>query len=241
MAALWTLCLILALSQSASPSQQSTMETKTDAQPGLSKWEDAAETRYKSLIAKNGSGSDIALRTKLLQMGEQDQRVREPMMTLPQNRWTPDMQKEQARTDEELTVKLKTIVSENGWPTLSMVGVKTSEDAMLILIHTSDHAWQSAMIPRLEKFADNDEIVGSGLAVVIDKKLVAAGVKQRFGTQFKFEDGEMAMYAVEDPAQLDDLRAKWLLPPVDVYKQMMSQIYPKLKMTNKVVTPELSA
>ena len=237
MAALWTLCLILTLPQSASPSEQS-IETKTDAQHRLSKWEEAAEARYKSLIAKNGNGSDITLRTKLLQMGEQDQRVRQFMMTLPQDRWTPDMQKELARTDEELTAKLKTIVSENGWPTMSMVGVKASEDAMLILIHTSDHAWQSAMIPRLERLADNDEIVGSGLAVVIDKGLVAAGVKQRFGTQFKFEDGEMAMYAVEDPAQLDDLRAKWLLPPVDVYKQMMLQIYPKLKMTNKVVSPE---
>ena len=66
-------------------------------------------------------------------------------------------------------------------------------------------------------------------------------MKQRFGTQFKFADGEMAMYAVEDPAQLDVLRAKWLLPPEDVYKEMMSQIYSKLKMTNKVVSPEPSA
>ncbi len=151
------------------------------------------------------------------------------------------MQKEQVRADEELTAKLKTIVSDNGWPTMSMVGVKASEYAMLILIHTSDHAWQRAMIPRLERLADNDQIVGSGLAVVIDKELVAAGVKQRFGTQFKFADGEMAMYAVEDPAHLDDLRAKWLLPPEDVYKEMMSQIYSKLKMTNKVVSPEPSA
>ncbi len=151
------------------------------------------------------------------------------------------MQKQQVRTDGELTAKLKIIVSEKGWPTISMVGGKASEGAMLILIHTSDHAWQRAMIPRLERLADSDQIVGSGLAVVIDKELVAAGAKQRFGTQFKFADGEMAMYAVEDPAQLDALRAKWLLPPEDVYKLMMSQIYPKLKMTSKVVSPGSSA
>ena len=60
---------------------------------------------------------------------------------------------------------------------ISMVGLKASEDAMMILIHTSDHA----------------------------------------------------MYAVEDPPQLDDLRAKWLLPPEYVYKQKMSQTYSKLK------------
>jgi hypothetical protein len=62
MAALWTLCLILTLPQSASPSEQS-IETKTDAQHRLSKWEEAAEARYKYLIAKNGNGSDITLRT----------------------------------------------------------------------------------------------------------------------------------------------------------------------------------
>jgi hypothetical protein len=40
------------------------------------------------------------------------------MMTLP-----PDMQKDLARTDEELTAKLKAIVSKNGWPTIPVVGI----------------------------------------------------------------------------------------------------------------------
>jgi hypothetical protein len=70
-----TLCLLLALCRIASPAAQA-IETKTDSQHRLSKWEEAAEARYQSLIAKNGTGRDIALRTKLLQMGEQDQRVR---------------------------------------------------------------------------------------------------------------------------------------------------------------------
>ena len=85
------------------------------------------------------------------------------------------MQEEQARTDEQLTAQLKRIDSESGWPTIALVGAKASEDAMLILIHTSDHAWQRTVIPRLEKLADNEQIVGSGLAVVIDKERVAAG------------------------------------------------------------------
>jgi hypothetical protein len=233
-----TFCVLIAVCGNAFLAQQSTMDTNADAQRELLKWEEVAEARYNALIAKNGNGRDKALRAELLQMGDEDQRVRQPLMTLPQNQWNPDMQKAQVQEDEDLTARLKKIVLTSGWPTISMVGIKASEDAMLILIHTSDHAWQRAMIPQLERLVKNDEIVGSGLAVLIDKELVAAGAKQRFGSQFKFADGEMALYAVEDPADLDALRGKWLLPPEEVYKQMMSQIYSKLKMTNKVVSPE---
>jgi hypothetical protein len=63
---------------------------------------------------------------------------------------------------------------------------------------------------------------------------VAEGKLQRYGSQFKFINGGMAMYAVEDQATLDQRRAKALLPPMDVYKEQLSQIY-HLKATDDVV------
>ena len=42
------------------------------------------------------------------------------------------------------------------------------------------------------------------------------------------------MYAVEDPSGLDQRRAKALLPPMEVYKEQLSQIY-HLKATDDVV------
>jgi hypothetical protein len=72
------------------------------------------------------------------------------------------------------------------------------------------------------------------LAMVIDKELVAEGKLQRYGSQFRLINGEIAMYAVEDPANLDKRRARALLPPMDVYKNQMEQIY-HLKVADTVV------
>ena len=85
---------------------------------------------------------------------------------------------------------------------------------MLILTHTSDHAWQRQLLPQLQELADANKIDLSPLALVIDKELVAEGKLQRYGSQFKFFNGEIAMYAVENPATLDQRRAKALLPPM---------------------------
>jgi hypothetical protein len=86
----------------------------------------------------------------------------------------------------------------------------------------------------LEQSAEADKIDASTLALVVDKQLIADGKLQRYGSQFKFINGKMAMYAVEDPAHLDDRRAKALLPPLNVYKQMLAQIY-QLQATDDVV------
>ena len=138
---------------------------------------------------------------------------------------TTKMMQELPQTDARLTLELQQVVKENGWPTIALVGIDASNGAMLVLTHTSDHAWQRQLLPQLETLADADKIDGSGLALVVDKELVAEGKLQRYGSQFKFVNNSMAMYAVEDPSDLDQRRAKILLPPMDIYKQMMAQIY----------------
>ena len=47
-------------------------------------------------------------------------------------------------------------------------------------------------------------------------------------------NGAMAMFAVEDPGGLDQRRAKALLPPMAVYREMLSEMY-HLKTTDDVV------
>ena len=77
---------------------------------------------------------------------------------------------------------------------------------------------------------------GRALALVIDKELVAEGKLQRYGSQFKMMDGAgMAMFGVEDPGTLDARRAKVFLPPMDVYKQLLSEMY-HVKTTDKIVS-----
>lgn len=193
------------------------------------------DRRHEELIQRNGPGTDAALRDLLLAMRDRDQSARGMQHGAPKNKEKLEMATNLAEVDAGLTAELKEIVVKNGWPTIALVGIEASNGAMLILTHTADHAWQLSLLPQLETLADDGKIDGSGLALVIDKELVSEGKLQRYGSQFKFVDGAMAMYGVEDPGTLDARRAKVFLPPMDVYKQMLSEMY-HLRATDKIVS-----
>jgi hypothetical protein len=199
-----------------------------------SSWEMAAKDRREELIRVNGPGTDVALRDQLLKMGEDDQAARGFSHGKQTSAVTQDMIHQLPAISTRLTLELKEIVKEKGWPTIALVGIDASNAAMLILTHTSDHAWQRQLLPQLQELADANKIDLSPLALVTDKELVAEGKLQRYGSQFKFFNGEIAMYAVENPATLDQRRAKALLPPMDVYRDTMTQIY-HLKVSDTVV------
>jgi hypothetical protein len=195
-------------------------------------WKKDIEQRRNALVAKNGSGTDAALRDELMTMKQQDQNARgidygqankdKPAGTM-------------AEVDARLTDELKAIVAKSGWPTIALVGLEASNAAMLVLTHTRDHAWQQSMLPQLEQLADTGKIDGSQLAFVIDRELVGEGQLQRYGTQFKsMDDGTIAMFGVEDPAGLDARRARVFLSPIEDYKQELERMY-HLKASNKVV------
>lgn len=200
-----------------------------------SSWQAAIKARRQQLIEQNGPGTDAALRSQLLVMRDKDQAVRGFAVGKQGSGMTPDMLAKLPSTDAELTSELKQIVDQKGWPTISLVGIEASNAAMLVLTHSADHTWQAKLLPQLEQLADASRIDASHLALVIDKELISEGKLQRYGTQFKFVNGEMAMYGVEDPGGLDHLRARAMLPPMDVYKQTLSQIY-HLKAGNAIVS-----
>jgi hypothetical protein len=183
-----------------------------------------------------GTGTDSALREKLHAMFVRDQDARSFMTTLPLAEWTDSLAKQQQDTDAALTLQLKEIVATRGWPTFRMVGVDGSGQAMLILNHSADHAWQSKMLPQLEKLAENGEIDGSDFAMFVDKTLISAGKPQRYGMSFKFVDGKMQMYAVEDPDHLAERRERAMLPPLAIYKHMLAELY-HLKETDEITQP----
>ncbi|HXC94181.1 MAG TPA: DUF6624 domain-containing protein [Edaphobacter sp.] len=197
-------------------------------------WEIALQARHNELIQKNGAGTDTALRDQLLRMGAEDQAARGFEHGKQVSGMTKEMLQKLAPTDIRLTGELQQIVQKNGWPTIALVGIDASNAAMLVLTHTADHEWQRQLLPQLQSLADADKIDGSSLALVVDKELVAEGKMQRYGSQFKFINGAMAMFAVEDPGGLDQRRAKALLPPLAIYKQMLSDMY-HLKTTDDVV------
>ena len=199
-------------------------------------WEKMAEVRHDELVKQWGAGTDPALREKLAEMYRRDQEARKFMMTLPQAQWTVAMGQQQRDEDAALTSQLKEIVASRGWPTFRLIGVNGSGQAMLILNHSADHAWQSTMLPQLEKLAQKGEIDGSDLAMFVDKTLISAGKPQRYGMTFNFVDGKMQMYAVEDPEHLAERRERAMLPPLPIYKHLLAMMY-HLRETDEIAQP----
>jgi hypothetical protein len=225
--------LVLMLVSGLSPSPAPMMQ-QAPASTTQSNWEADLKRRRDALVARNGPGTDAALRDQLLAMADQDQAARgfhHDAGTDPKQ-----IAVNLAEVDQQLTEQMKAIVAKRGWPTIGLVGIKASNAAMLVLTHTADHAWQGAMLAELEGLADAGKIDGSALALVIDKELVARGQLQRYGSQFKLVNGEMAMFAVEDPAGLDRRRADALLPPMDVYRKVLMDLY-HFKISNQIVAP----
>jgi hypothetical protein len=208
------------------------------AQAAPGDWKAAIDKRRAALIAANGPGTDASLKAGLLDMKARDQEAR-GIGPGAKNKDKVEIASNLAEIDAALTAQLKKIVAERGWPTIALVGYDASNAAMLILTHTPDHAWQVSLLPQLEALADANKIDPSTLATVIDKELVNEGKLQRYGTQFKYVDGAIAMYGVEDPGGLDRERAEVMLPPLDVYKQQLGAMY-HLKVTNQIVMAHAS-
>ena len=180
------------------------------------------EARVERIVAKHGAGTNVALKRQLLQMVKRDQSVRRPEYFQSSGE---KHVKEQQRVDAELTAELKRIVAEYGWPTIRLVGMEASEGAALVLTHSPDHNFQRSMVPRLQQLADDEEILGSSMATIIDKILVSEGKPQRFGTQFQWSRGTAEMFPVEDLERLEERRAKYLLPPLAEYKKALGKLY----------------
>jgi len=153
-------------------------------------WEVHAEANAQRMIAKNGTGRDLQLKSELLM-------IRNTLNSAPEAR-KPSVIKEMESTDVHLTEQLKGIVAEKGWPTIYLVGSQASQAAATILVHSADHDWQRRMLPLLRKLVEQEKIFGSDIAGLTDRILVSEGKPQEFGTQFKKVDGRMVMCPVKD-------------------------------------------
>jgi len=217
--------LSLAASSLLSPfAVRASGQSAATAQSQPAAWEAALQQRRAELVEKNGPGTDAALRDQLLRMRDEDQAAR-GIAGGKSSGVTREMIKQIPATDTQLTAELKQIVAQKGWPAIALVGIDASNGAMLLLTHTPDRAWRAQLLPLLQQLADAGKIDASPLSFLVDKELVSEGKLQRYGSQFMAIGGKIAMYAVEDPAHLDDRRAAALLPPINVYKQQMASMY----------------
>jgi hypothetical protein len=116
------------------------------------------------------------------------------------------------------TVRLKEIVAEYGWPTISMVGRRAAKAAWLVAQH-SDHdvAFQREVLELMTALLPGDEVDATELAYLTDRVARAEGRPQEYGTQLQDQDGEVGLQPVREPKQLDARRAAVGLGPVAEY------------------------
>ena len=184
-------------------------------------------------------GENAALRAELHSMVEKDQEARMKLIewmkksgqtdapSLKEKEDVPEVKRLQ-ELDKKHTTRLKEIVEKHGWPGITLVGVKGAHDAWLLVQHADhDRAFQKRCLQLMEAAAKRDEVSKQDLAYLTDRVLVGEGKKQRFGTQFKEDKGEMVPQPIEDEANVDSRRAEAGLVPLAEYKKMVEEMYKK--------------
>ena len=171
------------------------------------------------------------LREELLKMREKDQAARQRMM----NELLGD--EEQRKLIEEMTAadaanreRLKQIIAEHGFPTVSMVGQDGADTAFLIVQHADkDPEWQASMLPVIEELSKRGEASKASVAYLTDRVLRAQGKPQLYGTQYYQEEGpggtpEYVPPVVEDPKNLDKRRMSMGLGKWSTYEAQMAKM-----------------
>jgi hypothetical protein len=163
------------------------------------------------------------VRAELVAMGQRDQAVREGI-TAASLGDTVRLRR-MLSVDSAHTRRLREIVDAYGWPLVSEVGEEGAHAAWLILQHTPDIEFQHRMLAVLEAAAERGEASRGELALLTDRVLVRQGRPQRYGTQFKFVDGQLVFHPIEAPEAVDERRAEVGLPPLEAYRRMSEEFF----------------
>ncbi len=194
-------------------------------------------TARKAAIARPGNLDDRAWVTRVLHdMAEVDQLVR-----LRWN-WPIEQKLDKPETDyfmvsmvylaldvdaRNLAV-LRRLVARHGWFAARDWGKATEEDAWLLVQHAdTDPGFQREMLTLMEPLVATKDVDPEGYALLFDRVARAEGRLQRYGTQGECKDHRWIPFPVEDPPQLDRLRAQvGLSPMVEYVPQISPQLCP---------------
>jgi hypothetical protein len=129
------------------------------------------------------------------------------------------------KIDEANTQWLKQIISEHGWPTISLVGPDGASAAWLLVQHADrDPAFQRKCLDLMTALP-KDEVSQKDLAYLTDRVLLKEGKQQLYGTQFTSDGGKWIPRPLEDEPNVDSRRAAVGLPPLAEYARQLSEVY----------------
>lgn len=131
--------------------------------------------------------------------------------------------------DEEVDIKstrrMKEIIAEIGWPTISKVGVTGSYNAWLIVQHTvRDLVFMTECLELMKSFPPI-EIDPANIAYLEDRIRVYQGQTQLYGTQAKILNGRYVPSPVENEIEVDVRRSAIGLTPLKEYFEKLNELY----------------
>lgn len=167
---------------------------------------------------------DSALRAELIQLGAEDQAVREgfgPALARNDTEYALRV----LTGDSLRTKRLREIVAAHGWPTPQLVGKDGVNAAWLILQHTPDTAFRRRLLPQLDSAAARGDLPAHDMATMMDRILIESGKPQRYGTSFAIVAGRLVAHPLEDTLHVDERRAAVGLPPMAEYVVLLKDMY----------------
>src|SRR5215204_4120902 len=174
------------------------------------------------------SVKDPALRLELLKRVEQDQAIRNELISKGIQHPDKAILARMEAIDTANTERVRVIVRKYGWPSSELVGRDGAEAAFLLVQH-ADLAFQKEMLPLVEKAYRGGGLSGQSYALLLDRVLVGQGKPQVYGTQAKrFEEWrgqEPTFEPIMDEANVDKRRAEVGLPPLSEYAEMLKRFY----------------
>lgn len=110
--------------------------------------------------------------------------------------------------DARNTERMKGIVAEIGWPTISKVGEVSSHNAWLLVQHADHQVDFQEQCLTLIKQESAGEVSLRDIAMLEDRVRVNKNQPQIYGTQFRDITGEHKPLPIEDEANVDKRRKK---------------------------------
>lgn len=166
------------------------------------------------------------LHNELLLMVKKDQDIR--FCLLQSNELDQKLIEEIIKVDSKHVARMKEIISQYGWPGINLVG-EDGDHAAWLLVQHADHdvSFQLLCLDLIMIELDKGNSIRQNIAYLTDRVLVNQGMKQRYGTQYSIKNDNLILEPLEDVEQVDELRAKMNLCPLQEYVAFAQEQYQK--------------
>ncbi|KXX71582.1 DUF6624 domain-containing protein [Flammeovirga sp. SJP92] len=126
------------------------------------------------------------------------------------------------RIDEEIDfenlTKVVSILEKCGMPTVEEVG-KNGVNTLWLIIQHADPLYRSKYYPLFVKAVERGDLQPGKIAVMEDRMHQDSGEPQEYGSQIIYNEntGQMEVYTLQDPKNVNKRRARVGLEPMEVY------------------------